>query len=208
MSSGPKQHPIQSLVVHGARALLASIVTLSFFATMAPLGNAKAGVMACCVGKTGHESGSCSSGLLQAANKIQTKPKVFTGQESAPRGSHSSKTIEAKDGGHCSHHSPPAGETPSDSTKQSEPEPTSTKSDHPSSTRIHTLSSPCSAECAVCSMSFTRRPRPREQATLSFVARPRLHLTRNLPASEYPQIKPLDTRWVQLRPRGPPTRLS
>ncbi len=217
MSSGPGQHPIPSLVLPVARALLASIVALSFFATIAPLVSASAGLMACCVGKAGHESGSCSSGLLHAGNKgqPQPEPKLVKRQEPEPKASHSSKTVETKAGGHCSHNSAPSAvETTSDSRNQkdqkvqSEPEPTSAKSEEPSSARIHTLSRPCSAECAACSISYTRRPRPREQSTLSFVARPRPHLALSVPASDSPQIKILSTKGLRLRPRGPPSRLS
>lgn len=207
MSSGPRQHPIQSLAVPVARAILASILALSFFTTIAPLGSASAGLMACCIGKPGHESGSCSSGLLQPARKAQPEPELLCGQEPAPTTARSIKTIEAEDGAHCSLHARSAGDVPADSTKQTEPEATSVKSETPGFPRIHTVSSSCSAECAT-SMSYTRRPRQREQSTLSSPARPRLHLTRRALTTDYPQIKTQNTKWVQLRPRAPPAHLA
>jgi hypothetical protein len=211
MSSSPRQHQIRSLAVPVARALLASIVTLSFFATMAQLTKATAGLMACCVGKSGHESGSCSSGLRKAARKPQPEPEVLCGGEPAQPTLHSMETVvveaEAEDGGHCDHHEPSAGAMSSDAAKQSEPQATSAKSEKPKPA-VHTLSSPCSEECASCSISFTRRPRPREQSTLSSMARPRLHFTSRLLLSGYPQIKTLNPKWMQLRPRAPPFRLA
>ena len=72
MSSGPKQHPIQSLAVSVARALLATIVALSFFTTVVSVGTASSAgsdTMACCIGKPGHESGSCSSRSARASQE-------------------------------------------------------------------------------------------------------------------------------------------
>lgn len=37
--------------------------------------------MACCMGKPGHEPGSCSSGLLEASNKPQPEPEILCGQK-------------------------------------------------------------------------------------------------------------------------------
>jgi len=214
MSSGPNQYPIQSLAVPVARALLATIVALSFFTTVVSLGTASAGAgtMACCIGKPGHESGSCSSGLLESTTKPQPEPEVLCGQEPAPPTARSSKAIvveaEAEDGGHCSLHAPSARDVTSDSSRQPNPEATPTKSEKSELSVIHTLSSDCSAECVGCSVNYTRRPRPREQSIASSVARPRLLLTRRVLPSDYPQIKPQNTKCVQLRPRAPPAHLS
>jgi hypothetical protein len=215
MSSGPKQRPIRSLAVPVARALLATIVALSFFTTVVSLSaasSAGAGTMACCIGKPGHEAGSCNSGLLEPARKPQHEPEVLCGPETAPATARSSKAIdveaEAEEGGHCNLHSPSARDVTSNAAMQSGPEATSAKSEKPGFPRIHTLSSPCSAECGTCSVSYTRRPRPREQTTLSSVARPHLHLTRRVLPGDFPPIKTLNTKWVQLRPRAPPARLS
>ncbi|MCM3902935.1 MAG: hypothetical protein ND866_14610 [Pyrinomonadaceae bacterium] len=216
MSLNPRQRPIQSLAVPVVRALLVIVVASSFFTAVVSLGTASsagAATMACCIGKSGHESGSCSTGLLQTARKPQPEPEVLCGQEPATTAKAVSiKTIdvqaEAKDGGHCSLQTPSADDVTSDSAKQSEPEATSAKSEKPDLPDIHILSSPCPAECGICSVSYTRRPRPREQSTLASTARPRLHLTRRVLPSANPQINTLNAKWTQLRPRAPPARLS
>ena len=72
MSSGPKQQPTHSPAVSVARAFLATIVALSFFTTVVSVGTASSAgldTMACCIGKPGHESGTCSSGLLGASQQ-------------------------------------------------------------------------------------------------------------------------------------------
>ena len=215
MSSGPIQHPIQSLAVTVSRALLAIVVALSFFTTVVSVGTASsagAATMACCIGKPGHESGSCSTGLLEPVRKPQLDPEVLCGQDPAPPPTARSLKgtdveAEAVDGGHCSLHAPSAGDVPSDSAKRSEPEATLAKSEKSNLPDIHILSSPCPGECGTCSVSYTRRPRPREQSTLSSPARPRLHLTRRDPLSDYPQINTRNAKWMQLRPRAPPDPL-
>jgi len=214
MSSGPKQYQIQSLAIPTARALLAIILALSFFTTIVSIGTASsagAGAMACCIGKPGHESGSCSTGLLKPARKPQPEPEVLCGQEPAPAKVLSTKANDAKgvveEGGHCSLHVSSAGSVTS-ASRQSEPEATSATSEKPGVPVIHTLSSPCPTDCGMCSVSYARRPRPREHSNLSSLARPRLHFTGPLPPSEYPRIKPLNTKLVQLQPRAPPARLS
>lgn len=214
MSSGPKQHPIQFLAVPVARTVLAGIVTLSFLATVVSLSttsSAAPGAMACCIGKPGHESGSCSTGLLDTTREPQPESEILCGQQPAQPIALSIKVIDFEaeaEGGHCNPHTQSTGEVPSDSTKQSEPEATSAKSKKSGLPGIQTLSSPCPAKCGTCSVSFTRRPRPREQSTLSSAARPRLHFTRRVIPSDYPQIKTLNTKWMQLRPRAPPARLA
>lgn len=221
MSSGPKQHPIRSPLVPIARALLATIVALSFFTTVASLGTASSAgtsTMACCIGKPGHESGSCSSGLLETASKPQPVPEVRSQELASPK-VRSSKLVgaeaKAKGSGHCSLHASSDVEVPSDAVEKSQPEAIPAKSEksgflviHTGHPAIHALSSPCPVECAACSVSYTRRPRTREQSFLSSVARPPLHLTRSVLASDYAQIRLLNTKWVQLPPRAPPARLS
>lgn len=214
MSSGPKEHPIQFLAVPVARAVLAAIVALSFFTTVVSLPNASSaapGAMACCIGKPGHESGSCSIGLLKTAQKPEPEREILCGQELAPPTEPSIKSIDVEaeaGGGHCNLHTQSIGDVTSDSTKQSAPEATSARSNKSGLPGIHTLSSPCPAECGTCPVSYTRRPRPHEQSTLSSAARPRLHFTRRVIPSDYPQIKALSTKWLQLRPRAPPARLA
>jgi hypothetical protein len=224
MSSGPKQHLIRSLAVSVCRALLATLVAVSFFATTVSVGAASsgaAGMMACCIGKTGHDSGSCSSGLLVPVKKPQPEPEVLCGQETgapetlstppAPAKAASSKIsdagVEVADGGHCNLHSPSTRDVTSASPRQSHPEATSVKYETAERRVMHALSNPCSTDCGACSVSYAR-PRPREHSNLSSLARPRLHLTSPLPPSEYPQIKPLKTNLVQLRPRAPPAHCS
>jgi hypothetical protein len=213
MSSGPKHYSILSPAVSAVRALLVTILGLSFFATVVPLSiasSAEAGLMACCIGKPGHESGSCSSGLLQPTAEPQPEPELSSDDSSSP-GDDSNTAVgdtESEEGSHCNLHASAAGDVTSDAARQSETATPSRKADEFSFVRIHALSTPCSSECGPCSVSYTRRPRPREQATNSSVARPHFHLTNSLPPSEYPPIKPLNMKWVQLRPRAPPERLS
>lgn len=213
MSSGPKQHPIQSLAVTVARALLTIVVALSFFTTVVSVGSASsagAASMACCIGKPGHESGSCRTGLLDPARKPPPEPEVLCGQDPAPPTARSIKATdvgaEAVDGGHCNLHASSAGDVASNSAKQSEPEATSAKSEKSDLPYIHILSSPCPAECGTCSVSYTR-PRPREQSNLSSLAGPRLRFTRRVLPGDYPKINTQNAKWMQLRPRAPPAPL-
>lgn len=222
MSSGPKQHPIYSLVVPIARTLLATIVALSFFTTVASLGTASfAGpaTIACCIGKPGHESGSCNSGLLEPVSKPEPVPEVLHNRNLAPPTARSRKAVgveaKAEESGHCDLHTSSAGDVPSNAAKKSETEAPSAKSEkselpiiHTGLPAIHALSSPCSAECVACSVSYTRRPRTREQSSPSSVPRPPLLLTRSVLPSDYAQIRPQNTKWVQLPPRAPPARVS
>ena len=72
--SDPKQVWMQTRAALVARVFLASIVAASFLITVAPLGAAssdESGLMDCCVGKAGHEGGSCSSGLLASSTEPQ-----------------------------------------------------------------------------------------------------------------------------------------
>ena len=76
--SDPKQFWMQTRAALVARVLLAAIVAASFLITLAPLGAASSeamGLMDCCVGKAGHEEGSCSSGVL--ASSTEPQPEVF-----------------------------------------------------------------------------------------------------------------------------------
>jgi hypothetical protein len=209
MSSGSRPRPFRSQAVRVSRALIAILIASSFFTTVVSFGaasSAGAATMACCIGKPGHESGSCSSGLLEPV-KTQPEPEVLCGQEPAPPSTTAIKIInvedEAADGGHCNLHAL-SGDKPTDPAKQSEPEASSTNSEKSNLPGIYALTSPCPAECGTCSVNYTRRPRPREQSTLSSPTRPCLHLTRRVLTSEDPQVTTLDTKWMQLRPRAPP----
>src|SRR5688572_4260575 len=96
--SDPKQFWMQTRAALVARVFLASIVAASFLITVAPLGaasSAEIGLMDCCVGKAGHEGGSCSSGLLASSTEPQPEESNDTEDSS------SSILVEAGGGIHA-----------------------------------------------------------------------------------------------------------
>jgi hypothetical protein len=215
MSSDPRQHLIQALTVPLARSVLAIVLALSFLTTVVSFNTASSaatGTMACCIGKPGHETGSCKTGLVEPARTPQPEPEILCGQEPAPPTAPPIDPIdieaEAAGGGHCSLHPQSPGDVPSNSEKHAEPEAVSVKSRKTSPLAIHALTTPCPAECGTCSVSYTRRPRPREHTTLSSSARPCLHLTRRVLTTDDPHVNTLNTKWMQLRPRAPPNYLA
>lgn len=238
MKSGPKQRLTKARAIRITRALVATVLALSFFATIVPLGSASAGLMACCIGKPGHESGSCSTGLLKSSEVPESE--VFFGQEPAPPAESSPEVAEVKieeeEGGHCNLHTQPTSVTTSDTTASGSDatstrpeksraeaasietkelgsetpgqEAASIKTKESGSVRIHALSKPCPADCGTCSVAYTRQPRPREQSIPSFAARPRSPAVGRSSQSGHPQIMARDRKWSQLRPRAPPVCLA
>lgn len=200
-----------------ARLFVASIVTVSFLITVAPLGTASfaaGGPMDCCVGKPGHVPGSCETGLQASSKKSQ----------SASFDHHPASTSEfslavvagVSEGEHC--HKPAAGTPTSTKTVLAGPEVILTIDDVESGAltveaiavpanqsglpSLHTVSQPCAENCCACSTSITRRPR--EQSTLSFAARPHTPSVRTPSSGDDSQMGPLNRKWLHLRPRAPP----
>jgi len=168
-----------------ARLLVASIVTVSFLITVAPLGtttSAAAGTMECCAGKAGHEGGACSSGLLTSS----TTPEP---EASGDAGETNGSILHSADGGI---HAQSAEESGVPETAEAEP------------ARFAAISRNCTGECGTCSTSFTRQPRPREQSNLANKPKVQLPTSSRIRYAENLHVNTLQRVTTQLRPRAPP----
>ncbi len=202
-----------------ARLLVASIVTASFLITVAPLGrgsSAATGTMDCCVGKPGYVPGSCATGLIASSKKSQVEsPASFDNDSGSPSAFSLAVVAEAGAGEHC--HAPvaviptstnavAAAVATSPTTEPESGSLTVEASAAPTAesglTSVHSVSQPCTENCSACSTSITRRPR--EQSDLSFAATPHTPLVRKLSPINDLQIRPLNSKWLHLLPRGPP----
>ncbi len=222
------------------RAFVAAIVLLSFLALIIPLGAATAGrsgLMACCIGKPGHESGSCSTGLLEAAQHPQPQPDLSPVPQEAPPKTVTSKFAKVSGGAgageHCALHVDSTSEITENQNEPSEPESSpkparlliasSSETEESSAETEETaadsvparreprkpgsmsaFSTPCPMECGACSVSNIRRPRPRDQSTLTFLPKPQLPLGRRFSRGAGQQIRVLTAKYSQLHPRAPP----
>ncbi|MGH9957353.1 MAG: hypothetical protein ACREBC_09515 [Pyrinomonadaceae bacterium] len=235
MKAGPKDRWAPSRAMLIARALVSTIVALSFLATLLTFALASAdepGLMACCIGKPGHESGLCRTGLLVSAEQSQLDSTISSSQEPALQESRSRDVTEVKasekGGEHCSLHAQLTSENTEGLQAASEPETVSTLNEDPTTTspettefrpepgsasnetglgNIHALSSPCPMECGACSVSNTRRPRPREQVIVAFEQIPRLLSDRRYLSGTGREIRTRHAKFLQLHPRAPPTPL-
>jgi hypothetical protein len=225
MNKGPFQQRAQSRAVSIGHPVLAAILTLSFLAVLLPLGASadNSGLRACCIGKAGHETGSCSTGLIQSDGQTQvlevSPPKAKSKSFANVKGG-------AGAGEHCSLHAS-TGDDP-DAMEASKPEPvaasneaaelfapsnTSEESQPVTSTNgfdslsIHSVSNTCPNECGACSVSYTRRPRPREQSTQSSIVTPRLPSLILVFTGDHQQARLMNWKWSQLQPRAPPVLL-
>jgi hypothetical protein len=185
VKSDPKQFWMQTRVALVARVFLASIVAASFLTTLAPLGAASSdeiGLMDCCVGKAGHEGGSCSSGLLASSTEPAPEESDDTEDSSA------AILVEAGGGIHA----------------QSSEESVASETPHTQHARVAAISRNCTGECGACSTSFNRQPRPREHSTQATKARPHLQTSPQLRDAVDPLCIALQSVTTQLRPRAPP----
>ena len=206
MKVGPDQQRVQSRVMLIGRAVLAASLALSFLAVLVPLGRASgSGLMACCVGKAGHESGSCSTGLIESGGQTQVPqaplPKTRSGRFANVKGGVGS-------GEHCSHTTANDQSAVAEAPKTTEKSESTSASNTSSSSSIHSVTTTCPGECGTCSVSYTRRPRPREQSTQSSIGSPRLSSLIVIFISNNQQARFLDSKWSQLQPRAPPTFLA
>lgn len=232
MKAGPKDPWAPSRAIPIARALVSMIVALSFLATLLTFAVASAdepGLMACCIGKPGHESGSCRTGLLESTEQPQLNSDISSSQELAPQENRSRNgaDVKAEGGEHCRLHSQSTSDSAESPNETSEPEvstlneteqsvttspettefqsePRSASNERTGLANIHALSSPCPIECGTCSVSNTRRPRPREQTIVSSTARLYWPLAIRFSRSDFSQSITLNENWSQLQPRAPP----
>lgn len=219
MTSDLRQGWRQTRTALVADLLVASIVTASFLITVAPLGTASAatGTMDCCVGKPGHVPGSCATGLLASSKKSHFESPASFDNDPASSSAFSVAVVpKAGAGQHC--HAPATGPPTSTNSVFAGAEATSTTTELASGsltveataaptsesglTSIHSVNQPCTKNCSACSTGITRRPH--EQSALSFAARPHLALVRRPSPINDLQIRPLNGKWLQLLPRGPP----
>lgn len=224
MKSDPKQFRTRLRAMLAARVFVAAIVALSFLITVAPLGTASsdaAGMMDCCVGKPGHESGSCATGLLESANTAQpASPGSHDRDPASP--SDLSLTVVAGAGAeeHC--HAPAAG-TPASTTVLADPEANLTTAkleldpvtveatDVPTAESglpsVHMVSQPCYEECGACPSGAVRRPKPRDTALPVAGGQMRV-CTRGFGRFQPRPVEILRLLVEQTHPRGPPSQTS
>ncbi|HKY28308.1 MAG TPA: hypothetical protein VJM12_10210 [Pyrinomonadaceae bacterium] len=210
------QQGTRSWAMSIGRALMASVVLLSLLSVLLPLirASANSGLKACCVGKAGHESGSCSTGLL-AAGKIDPQANL-TAERTAKNKAFANVKGGAGGASHCS----PESRVRSLESGVSGPRPTmdhQTTDSGPRSTsdsrlltrdsRLHAVSSTCPNECGMCSVSYTRRPRPREQSAQSSAVRPPSTALIGLIVSDHLAVREPNFKWSQSPPRAPPALL-
>jgi hypothetical protein len=207
MKADPDQQRVQSRVMSIGRAVLAAILALSFLAFLVPLGKASAdgsGLKACCIGKAGHESGSCSTGLIESGGQTGVPqappPKTRSGRFANVKGVGS--------GEHCSHTTANDHSDVAESPNTTEKSELTSASKASGSSSIRSVSSTCSGECGTCSVSYTRRPRQREQSTQSSFIGPNLPLLSLVFISDNQQARSLNCKWSQLQPRAPPAILA
>lgn len=187
MTSDRKHFWMKVRLLAVARLLVASIVTASFLITVAPLGTASSapdGMKDCCIGKPGHEAGACSSGLLASSGD----PHHSVADDSEVASETSSALMAVSGGIH------------SQSSEASEPP----QAESSRRNSINAVSRECRGECGTCSTSFSRQPRPREQSTLAYKARPHLLNSSLRLDTEFPSVNALKKTATQLRPRAPP----
>jgi len=220
--SDPRQYWIRPRATPIARLLVAAIVALSFLVTVLPLGttSAETGTMDCCVGKPGHESGSCATGLLSSAKNSQSASPVSHDHDSASPSEFSLAVVAGAGAGeHCGLQAPSAAaltaatkglDAPEVMLAESElasglltVEATAVPAAEPELPGVRTVSKPCSEKCGACSTSITR-----QQSTLSFAAKPQIPSVRRFSPGNDLQIRPLNRKWLHLRPRAPPAKSS
>lgn len=208
------------------RALMASVVLLSLLSFLLPLirASANSGLKACCVGKAGHETGSCSTGLLQAAS-VESHVSLPLAQTPVAGTAKTNIFTNVRGGagaaGHCSSHASSSNDSDEPLSSQpaaiissqpaviisepaSAPPATSSKS---VSLNIRAVGSTCPNECGMCSVSYTRRPRPREQSAQSSAVRPQSTALIGLIVSDHLAVRELNFKWSQSPPRAPPALL-
>ena len=207
MKAGPDQQSVQSRAVLIGRAVLAAILALSFLAVLVPLTSAsRSGLMVCCIGKAGHESGSCSTGLIASGAHTEV-PEVSQPKAQSTRFANVKGGVGA--GEHCGLHATANGHADITRAANTTEESKSTSASKTSGlSNIHSISSTCPAECGMCSVSYTRRPRPREQSTQSSIIGPNLPLLSLIFISDDEQARLLNPKWSQLQPRAPPAFLA
>ena len=189
--------------------MVASLAMLSLLSLFLPLSRASAdnsGVKACCIGKAGHDSGSCSTGLLKAAN-VEFHVNLLV-ERTAKKKLFANVKAGAGADGHCGSQASSTDEIEAASAAPIEDasEALSEAAAEPP-LNIHAVSNTCPNECGTCSVSYTRRPRPREQSTLSSVVRsPSTPLIR-LIVSDQCSVRELNFKWSQSPSRAPPAYL-
>ena len=213
----PKQNSARrvSLAKVSTRAVVAACLTLSFFASLAPLRvSADAGAMACCAGKAGH----CRSGLIAKRQTVPVaKPEPMCGLK--PRGTDEARTIVVTDGitgdeisAEISGDGITILATSSEDTESGTNERTtesnvSTESSQPEATaalQSASITKPCPADCSAGTTGVVRQPRPRERAVLVSGSR-----GTSLDQGNWKSRSPLPSlassaTLKRTRPRGPP----
>lgn len=168
-----------------AHLLVASTLTASCLLTVALLrtaSSAQVGMKDCCIGKPGHEAGSCSSGLASTHDVADDDAEAVSETTSS--------SVMAVGGGAEGRSNKLLDSSQAEQSKRHS---------------INVVTRECGGECGTCSTSLSRQPRPRQYSTLA--DNPRLHLLNCLLSVdlEFPGCNALRKTASQLRPRGPPT---
>jgi hypothetical protein len=162
-----------------ALVVLAGVVPPGAFASSHECG------MACCVGKSPHAAGSCSTGL--GGDESEAQAPADEGDAHAAHG-HAAH-------GHAAHgakHS--AARHPIHKDSRRTP-----------SVALRTLTKPCSPECAAAASNSTQVRRPRHAASIVVKTQPRPPTARSFVGHSV-QLPPKSADRVrQARPRAPPS---
>lgn len=165
--------------------VLCFLVSVSFFATLAPIAGASNDPMPCCLGKT---PGHCDSDI-PAREDLPPTSEALCGLDNSEFHD-DGITIVAEPSQKESHHSPSRNaETTSHAAESI------------------ALSQPCQMDCGACAASSTRQQR-RERGILQPATHQNPSLTIHSGFENQPFFFSSNEDWEQTSPRGPPAVLN
>jgi hypothetical protein len=188
------------------RLCLAALLLVSVLSSAIPLGSASGHhlcTMACCVGKSPHEAGSCMINACETKplpQKETTKPDdpICDAHAAVPR--HAGMQLDGMEEDKVS--SQPrvsVNEFDFATDDRSTANPTNTPS-----IESATFSKPCPLDCGSATFSSANQSKRRDSAALSFAERPRPPSVNALPGTPFLRRIKLEVLCRQLQPRAPP----
>ena len=208
-----------------ARSVVAMVLAFAFLSSFAPHGSTSSVqlcVMECCAFRPPHAAGSCTHGACQAVLSAPT-PALPSPQEELC-GAHNKKMTPQRSETHrhdaamlmpadADAAAPPAenSSTPThahehstgSTAKRSTPE-----SAPPDATSVRAFAKPCPPECGAGTCGSSTQSRPRDDAALAYVDKPR---PPSRPSHSQSSVNPdaaLAALCRRSRPRGPPSFFS
>lgn len=202
-----------STIIFLRRSLIAACLMLSLLSAVIPFSAASANhlcTMECCAGKAPHMAGECSSHLAAITPAVnQAEPEALCGLPTIDAthltlklplnqqiSSTATKDDEAESCG--GHHAETAQRDPASEAK----------APGPASIAAASMTTPCGIDCGTCAAGFVRKPRPREQIAVAWVARARPPSRDHYFQSHAGKLATLRGHYEQPQPRGPPTSHS